>query len=250
MKWFWAVLRVIWRRVTLQDRFRGEMPSRADDFGTLAGFMKRRSVGFALLAAILGVGRLQRLRQHLSESLPVRQSISWHPLTPAQAARISLSPSPAPAGVSSHKTVVQWNGKTIPTTYVSATTVTATVAAALIAKPGTIFVNTLNPFSGTGKQRPVQHADVYRQSRRQSGSGDHFDLTEQRRGRRARPLLSLSTAAISFRPPIHRAARKFAGISDPRKRRFRSSPSALRRFRPPWTPVCSLTPPRNRCPRS
>ena len=48
------------------------------------------------------------------------------------------------------KTVVQWNGKTIPSTYVSATTMTATVAAALIAKPGSAFVNTLNPHSGTG----------------------------------------------------------------------------------------------------
>src|SRR5262249_42432026 len=48
------------------------------------------------------------------------------------------------------KTVVQWNGKTIPSTYVSPTTMTATVAGALIAKPGTSFVNTLNPHSGTG----------------------------------------------------------------------------------------------------
>jgi WD40-like Beta Propeller Repeat len=48
------------------------------------------------------------------------------------------------------KTVVQWNGKTIPSTYVSPTTMTGTVAAALIAKPGTAFVNTLSPHSGTG----------------------------------------------------------------------------------------------------
>ncbi len=48
------------------------------------------------------------------------------------------------------KTVVQWNGKTIPTTVVSASTVTATVDASLIAKPGTVFINTLNPFSGAG----------------------------------------------------------------------------------------------------
>jgi hypothetical protein len=48
------------------------------------------------------------------------------------------------------QTVVQWNGKTIPTTFVSTTTVTATVAPALIAKPGIAFINTLNPFSGTG----------------------------------------------------------------------------------------------------
>jgi hypothetical protein len=47
-------------------------------------------------------------------------------------------------------TVVQWNGATIPTTVVSATQVTATVSASLIAKPGTAFVNTLSPHSGTG----------------------------------------------------------------------------------------------------
>src|SRR6185369_12242252 len=48
------------------------------------------------------------------------------------------------------KTVVQWNGKTIPSTFVSATTMTATVAAALIAKPGNAFINSLSPHSGTG----------------------------------------------------------------------------------------------------
>jgi hypothetical protein len=48
------------------------------------------------------------------------------------------------------QTVVQWNGKTIPSTYVSATQVTATVAASLIAKPGIAFVNTLQPHSGAG----------------------------------------------------------------------------------------------------
>jgi len=48
------------------------------------------------------------------------------------------------------QSVVQWNGKTIATTYVSATQVTATVPAALIAKPGTAFVNTLQPHSGAG----------------------------------------------------------------------------------------------------
>jgi hypothetical protein len=48
------------------------------------------------------------------------------------------------------QTVVQWNGKPIATTYVSATAVTAVVPAALIAKPGTAFVNTLQPHSGAG----------------------------------------------------------------------------------------------------
>ncbi len=56
----------------------------------------------------------------------------------------------SPSGGFVTQTVVQWNGKTIPTTYVSASSVTATVSAALIAKAGTAFVNTLNPFSGAG----------------------------------------------------------------------------------------------------
>jgi hypothetical protein len=49
------------------------------------------------------------------------------------------------------QTVIQWDGKTIATTVVSVSSVTAVIPAALIAKPGTAFVNTLNPFSGTGQ---------------------------------------------------------------------------------------------------
>src|SRR6202011_5196995 len=79
----------------------------------------------------------------------------------------SLSPSNVPAGSPDFtltvtgggfvaKTVVQWNGNTIPKQVQtnSAGTVTgipATVKAALIAKPGTAFVNTLNPASGAGQ---------------------------------------------------------------------------------------------------
>jgi hypothetical protein len=53
------------------------------------------------------------------------------------------------------KTVVQWNGTTIPTTVTldsagSVLTVTATVSAALVAKPGNASVRTLNPASGAG----------------------------------------------------------------------------------------------------
>src|SRR5690349_15608771 len=46
------------------------------------------------------------------------------------------------------KTVVQWNGKSLPTTFVSTVEVTAEVSASLIANPGTAYVNTLNPHSG------------------------------------------------------------------------------------------------------
>jgi hypothetical protein len=55
------------------------------------------------------------------------------------------------------KTVVQWNGKTLATTVPVDSTgtalgnvVTATVPAALVAKPGTATIITLNPFSGAG----------------------------------------------------------------------------------------------------
>jgi hypothetical protein len=53
------------------------------------------------------------------------------------------------------KTVVQWNGNTIPTVVTldsagNVMTVTATVSPALIAKPGNVSVRTLNPASGAG----------------------------------------------------------------------------------------------------
>ena len=53
------------------------------------------------------------------------------------------------------KTVVQWNGKTVPTTVTldsagNVLTVTAAVSAALIVKPGTATIITLNPASGAG----------------------------------------------------------------------------------------------------
>ncbi len=46
-------------------------------------------------------------------------------------------------------TIVQWNGKTLSTTYISGGSVTANVPAALIAKPGTATVQTVNPHSGS-----------------------------------------------------------------------------------------------------
>jgi len=53
------------------------------------------------------------------------------------------------------KTVVQWNGQTIATQVLTdsrgnVTGITATVPASLVAKPGTAFVNTLSPHSGSG----------------------------------------------------------------------------------------------------
>ena len=82
---------------------------------------------------------------------------------PTGAAINFISPSDATAGgaqftltVTSNsggfvaQSVVQWDGKTIPTTYVSTTQLTATIAASLIAKAGTNYVNTLSPHSGAG----------------------------------------------------------------------------------------------------
>jgi hypothetical protein len=53
-------------------------------------------------------------------------------------------------GFTSTNTVVEWNGQKLVSKIVDATTITATVPAALIAKAGTAFVNTFSPQSGTG----------------------------------------------------------------------------------------------------
>lgn len=75
-------------------------------------------------------------------------------LAPSQAsagsAQFTLTVSAGPSGTFVQQSVVQWNGKTIPTTFVSAATLTATVSADLIAKPGANFVQTLSPHSGAG----------------------------------------------------------------------------------------------------
>ncbi len=85
---------------------------------------------------------------------------------PTGASITSLSPSNASAGSPQFtltvngsgyvtQTVVQWNGKTIPTTVQTDSAgnvlgISATVSAALVAKSGTAFVNTLSPHSGAG----------------------------------------------------------------------------------------------------
>jgi hypothetical protein len=85
---------------------------------------------------------------------------------PTGASIRSLSPSTITAGSQQFtltvtgggfvtKTVVQWNGQTIPTQVqtdanANVTGITATVSASLVAKPGTAFVNTLQPHSGAG----------------------------------------------------------------------------------------------------
>jgi hypothetical protein len=48
------------------------------------------------------------------------------------------------------KTVVQWNGQNLASTYVDPVTMTAVVPASLVAKVGTAYVNTYTPQTGTG----------------------------------------------------------------------------------------------------
>src|SRR6202049_1063940 len=67
----------------------------------------------------------------------------------------SLTVIPAPGTGFVAKTVVQWNGGTIPTQLQTDSSgnvigITATVPASLVAKAGTAFVNTLSPHSGAG----------------------------------------------------------------------------------------------------
>jgi hypothetical protein len=85
--------------------------------------------------------------------------------SPTGAAITSLAPANASAGGATFTlnvfgagfrtgTVVQWNGKTLPTQLVEDASqhilyVTATVDASLLNKPGNVPVNTLNPHSGT-----------------------------------------------------------------------------------------------------
>jgi len=78
----------------------------------------------------------------------------------------NVSPSGLPAGSGSFlltvnanatngfnsTSVIQWNGQKLATSlFVDTTTLTATVPASLLAKPGTAFVNTLTAQSGTGQ---------------------------------------------------------------------------------------------------
>src|SRR5215472_14080127 len=85
--------------------------------------------------------------------------------SPTGAAITSLAPANASAGGATFTlnvfgagfrtgTVVQWNGKTLPSQLVEDAShnilyVTATVDASLLTKPGDVPVNTLNPHSGT-----------------------------------------------------------------------------------------------------
>ena len=149
MKWFWAVLRVMRFRVTLGRGFRAEDALMAVTSGAPGRFMRRPALGIALLAGILGVAGCNDYGNTFQN--PTGASIAFlaPSTTSAGSAGFTLTVS-SPSGGFVTQTVVQWNGKTVPTTYVSASTVTAAITTAMIANPGTVFVNTLNPFSGAG----------------------------------------------------------------------------------------------------
>jgi hypothetical protein len=121
-------------------------------FGTVIGVtVERLTLGVALAAifAVAGCNDYGNTFQN-----PTGASIS------------ALSPSTISAGSADFtltvtgsgfvtKTVVQWNGKTIATQVQTDSAgnvlgITGTVTAALVAKPGTAFVNTLSPASGAG----------------------------------------------------------------------------------------------------
>ena len=148
MKWFWAVLRVMRLRVTLGRGFCAEDALIAVASGAPGRFMRRPALGFALLAGIVGAGCNDYGNTFQS---PTGASIAFlaPSTTSAGSTGFTLTVS-SPSGGFVTQTVVQWNGKTIPTTYVSASTVTAAITTTMIANPGTVFVNTLNPFSGAG----------------------------------------------------------------------------------------------------
>jgi hypothetical protein len=70
---------------------------------------------------------------------------------PAGSASFILTVNASASNGFTNQTMIQWNGQKLsPTTFVDITTVYATVPASLLNKPGTAYINTLTPQSGTG----------------------------------------------------------------------------------------------------
>jgi hypothetical protein len=124
-------------------------------FGTVIGVTAERlTLGVALAAIFAGAGCNDYGNTFQN---PTGTSISA--LSPstigAGSPDFTLTVVPSQGAVFVAKTVVQWNGKTIATQVQTdsagnVTGITGTVTAALVAKPGTAFVNTLSPASGAG----------------------------------------------------------------------------------------------------
>src|ERR1700730_8572841 len=71
---------------------------------------------------------------------------------PAGAGSFLLTVNANPANGFNTTSVIQWNGRKLATSmFVDTTTLTATIPASLLTKPGTAFVNTLTAQSGTGQ---------------------------------------------------------------------------------------------------
>jgi hypothetical protein len=70
---------------------------------------------------------------------------------PAGSTSFLLTANASAANGFNNTSVIQWNGQKLATTFVDTTTLTATVPASLLTKPGTAYVNTLTPQSGTGQ---------------------------------------------------------------------------------------------------
>jgi len=149
MKWFGAVFRVIWLRVNLQRDSGAKDGLVSRDFRARLDFARRPAFGFALLAVILAIAGCNDYGNTFQS--PTGAAIGFLAPSTASAGGPAFTLTvQSPSGGFVTQTVVQWNGKTIPTTYVSVSIVTATVTAAQIAAAGTVYVNTLNPFSGAG----------------------------------------------------------------------------------------------------
>jgi hypothetical protein len=70
---------------------------------------------------------------------------------PAGSAGITLTLTASALNGFTNKTVVQWNGQNLVTTFLDTVTVTAAVPANLLNKPATAYVNVYAPQSGTGQ---------------------------------------------------------------------------------------------------
>ena len=103
---------------------------------------KRQAFGFALFALILALAGCNDYGNTFQS--PTGAAIGFlAPSTISAGASGFTLTVQSPSGGFVTQTVVQWNGKTIPTTYVSVSIVTATVTAAQIATAGTVYVLSL-----------------------------------------------------------------------------------------------------------
>lgn len=116
--------------------------------------MKRH--GTVLAAALLGLGSMAGCGGY-NTSIQYSTGATITNISPSGAvygatSDLTLTVTASPSNPFQVGTVVEWNGQKLATPTLSApgVTVTATVPKALLAKPGTAYVNTFEPQSGTG----------------------------------------------------------------------------------------------------